>query len=41
MTANQAVFPVQMMARLMGVSRSGFTHGAAVCRLIVPSPMRR
>ena len=26
MTANQAVFPVQMMARVMGVSRSGF-HG--------------
>jgi putative transposase len=24
MTANQAVYPVQMMARLMGVSRSGF-----------------
>ena len=24
MTANQAVFPVQMMARVMGVSRSGF-----------------
>lgn len=24
MTANQAVFPVQMMAKLMGVSRSGF-----------------
>lgn len=24
MTANRAVFPVQMMARVMGVSRSGF-----------------
>ena len=24
MTANQAVFPIQMMARVMGVSRSGF-----------------
>ncbi len=24
MTTNQAVFPVQMMAKLMGVSRSGF-----------------
>ncbi|WP_129590281.1 hypothetical protein [Roseovarius nitratireducens] len=24
MTANQAVFPIQMMARVMGESRSGF-----------------
>ena len=41
MSAHQAVFPVAVMARVLGVSEAGFMRGGTDRRPLMPSPMRR